>query len=92
MPTLVQIAAKCEKQKKGMKRKKSNTKYPAMHFLFFAFCDKCIAGLTVLWNRSTVCELLVRATRAKKMYSHLGGTVAGKVPGEYRPTLHPPSS
>ncbi len=46
--------AKCEKQKKGCKMWKSDAKYLAIHFLFFAFCDcfhifrnKCIADLTV---------------------------------------------
>ncbi len=39
----------CKMQKAnkiGTKREKSNAKYPAIHFLFFAFRDKCIASLT----------------------------------------------
>ncbi len=46
--------AKCKKRKNRMKHEKSDAKYPAVDFLFFAFrdrfcvfCDKCIASLRI---------------------------------------------
>ncbi len=56
-------------KKRGVKREKSDTKYPAIHFLFFAFhdsfrvfCDKRIAGLTVqtLHHVTSGCSLFWR--------------------------------
>ncbi len=54
MPILAQNA---KSEKRDAKREKRDAKYPAIHFLFFAFCyrfhifhDKCIAGLREFYS------------------------------------------